>query len=159
MTVKSALQSAAVRLVGTKPTAFFSSTDKLSVELADLVNEVSQDIVKAHEWRALDTLATVSGDDATELHDFPSDYDRMLTKGEVWSTSWAGLPFSRAKDLDEWYDIKSFSSSGAPGWWIILQGKMNIYPVLATGVDAEFYYISNKFAQDTNSLPDRKSVV
>lgn len=148
MTVGSALQSAAVRLIGKKPSAFFSSTDKFAIEVCDLVNEVARDIVKAHDWRSLTILAGSNGDGVKEGHDLPADYDRMPVKVQVWSTAWPALFFERARDLDEWYQLKVFSTSGAPGWWIILQDKLNIWPILPSGVQAQWYYISNRFGTD-----------
>lgn len=148
MTVGSALQSAAIRLVGRKPTSFFSSSDTLALELTDLVNEVARDIVDAHDWRSLTLLAALSGDGTAEAHDLPTDYQRMPKKAKVWSSSWPGLFYEAARDLDDWYDIKAFSSSGAPGWWILLQGKMNIWPVVPSGTQAQFYYITKDHAQN-----------
>lgn len=169
MTVGSALQSAAIRLVGQKPTSFFSSSGKLEIELCDLVNEVAQDIVKAHDWRSLTILAGANGDGVKEDHDLPTDYDRMPVKVHVWSTAWPSLFFTRAKDLDEWYHLKVFSTSGVPGWWIMLQDQLHIWPILPTGVQAQWYYISKNFGQnesgasidrftadtDTFKLPER----
>lgn len=153
MSIISALQSATIRLVGTRPTAFFSATRGIEAELSNLSNEVAADIVKAHDWRVLTKLYSMAGDGSATEFDLPDDYDRMAKKTNVWSTAWQGMYFDRATDLDEWYYNQQFSNSGAPGWWIILGGKFNIYPAPANGSDAQFYYVSNNFGTDNAGDP------
>jgi hypothetical protein len=48
-----------------------------------------------------------------------------------------------ARDLDEWYFNQKFVYAGTPGWWLINNGKLNIYPAPPSGSSVEFYYISN----------------
>jgi hypothetical protein len=142
MTILSALQSAATRLVGKKQTSFFSATDGIAIELADLANESAQDILKAHEWTKLAKLFSVSGDGATQGFDLPLDFDRFPKDVSIFTTRWPGLPYSRAKDLDEWYFNQTFSFSGSPGWWLLQGGKLNVFPAPADGENVQFYYIS-----------------
>jgi len=141
MTLLSALQSATVRLVGQKPTTFFSATDGIEVELTTLANDVVKDIIGGHDWRALTTLGTLIGYDGVAF-DLPSDFDRLPRAVRVWSTSWPGMFYSPAKTLNEWYDLQQFSTSGAPGWWILLGGQMQIWPTVPTGTNVQFYYQS-----------------
>ncbi len=77
MTILTALQSAAVRLVGTRPASIFSSTDQTELELADLANEVATDIMKGHPWRALTKIHEMAGDGVATSFPLPDDYDRM----------------------------------------------------------------------------------
>lgn len=142
MSVLGAMQSAAVRLVGQKPTQLFASTSGIALELSDLVNEAAVDIVKAHEWTALMTLYTLAGDGTSTAFDLPADFDRCPKDVHIFTTQWPGVPFQRARDLDEWYFNQRFVYAGVPGWWIMLGGKLNLYPAPASGVDAQFYYVS-----------------
>lgn len=144
MSVLSALQSAAIRLIGQKPTAIFSSTSGIALELSDLVNEAATDILRAHEWTKQLTLCTLPGDGSTTTFDLPSDFDRCPKDVSIFTTQWPGVPFRRARDLDEWYFNQRFVSAGVPGWWIMLGGQLQIYPAPAASTNVQFYYIGNK---------------
>lgn len=165
MTILSACQSAAVRLVGRRPTTIFSATGQLEIELAELSNEVAADILKAHEWQKFKILKTYTGDGATIAFDLPTDYDRMLVNGKVHSSSFLTAAYSHVKDENEWLYVNDWAPTGFPGYWILLGGKMNIYPAMSSAETARFYYISNLVVSgnkaafsadnDTFLLPER----
>lgn len=151
MTVLSALQSTAIRCVGQKPTTIFSASAGIALELSDLVNEASKDILKAHDWTELTTLATLTGDGSKQAFTLPSDFDRFPKKVEIFTTQWPGLPYARARTLDEWYFYQKFTFAGTPGWWLVQGGNLNIYPAPAVGANVQFYYISNKIVTANDS--------
>jgi len=142
MTVLSALQKTTIRCVGQKPTTIFSASSGIALELSDLVNEAAQDILKSHDWTELTTLATLTGDGTTEAFTLPTDFDRFPKKVEIFTTQWPGLPYARARTLDEWYFYKKFTFAGTPGWWLVQGGNLNIYPAPAADANVQFYYIS-----------------
>src|SRR5687767_7070227 len=72
------MQSAAIRLMGQRPTTFFGGQGNFPMEIADLVNEVATDVAKYQDWQALVRIATVPGDGELTAFDLPEDYDRML---------------------------------------------------------------------------------
>lgn len=144
MTVLSACQSAAVRLLSVRPTSIFSSSEKFEMELADLATETAVSIAKAHDWQTLTTLATLTGDGSDTAFDLPSDYDRMINDGNVHSATFSTGIFRRAADLDEWIYLQDNLPTGVPGNWIVLGGQMQILPAMASTETARFYYVSNK---------------
>lgn len=146
MSVLTAMQSAAARLEGRRPTAFFASQETFEVELSDLSTETAVAIMKYHDWRKLTKKHTLTGDGTTTEFDLPEDYDRMLVKGDVHSTTWSLYRFTRVFDLDEWEDFHNIMPAGVPGAWIMLGGKIHIYPAMASGEEAVFYYVSNSIA-------------
>lgn len=152
MTVASALQSATVRLVGQKPTAFFSASGGIEEELTDLANETARAIAEEHDWRALTTLTTLVGYGGVDF-DLPDDYDRMPTDVRVWSTAWPGQFYQRARDLNEWYDNQQFVSSGAPGWWIMLDDKLQVHPAPPVGTNVQLYYVSRNSVKSEGGTP------
>lgn len=150
MTVLSAIKKAILRTTGTQVAQVFASTEKIAVEMADLSNEVAQDIVKSHDWRALTKIATVVSDGGT-VYDLPSDYDRMLLSADVddaQSWFWGYEPF---QSVNDWMRFKAGSYAiVSPGGWIIIGGRLNFYPA-PTG-NAEFPYVSRNWAlSDTDS--------
>lgn len=164
MTVLSACQKAATKLNQARPSTVFGSTDTFALELADLANETAETVMKAHDWRKLTTLSTITGDGTDTSFALPTDYDRMPLKSNVYG-SLARLPFLQARDLDQWLEFDITPVVGAPGYWVILGGEMQIKPAMATTQTAKFYYISNIIVSgsktaftadaDTFLLPER----
>ena len=151
MPVLSAIQSAALRVVGQRPDQIFASTGQIEVELADLANEVAADIAKSADWRDLTRIATITTTGA-EAYDAPVGYDRMLLSAEVDDPTtwfWGYEPFD---SVNEWMRYKSGSYSIiSPGGWIILGGQFNFYPA-PTG-QASFPYITKLWATDAAGTP------
>lgn len=142
MTILAACQKAAVKLVGYKPASLFSDAGQLETELATLANESAEAAAKAHDWRALTKLATLAGDGSSTGFTLPADYDRMPLKAAVYSTR-SQLPLAPARDLDQWLEFQLTTVVGAPGWWTVLGGQMQIRPALAATDTAKFYYVAN----------------
>ncbi len=145
MTILSAAQSACIRLVGRRPQSLFSSTDTMMIEIADLANDVATDIMKSNDWRGLTKLHASAGNGTDTAFTMPADYNRMTLAGDVFNTSWPMQHFTPAGSLDFWRDLLNGAitlASVTPGYWIILDGKFNVWPVLPSGQSAQFYYIS-----------------
>lgn len=157
MTILSACQSAAVRLVGRKPTTIFSSQKKFEMQLADLVQEAAVDIAKAFEWQALTVLAEHQGDGTKIAFDFPNGFDRMPVKSRVHSATWQQSGYRQARDLDEWINLQTYLAAGAPGFWIVLDGKMQIYPPMGPSEVAKYYFITDEIARASDG--SSKSVI
>lgn len=143
MSVLDAAKSAAIRLSQTPPASLFTTTDTFALEMANLATDVAIDIAKGHDWQALTKLATLTGDAATIAFPLPSDYGRMLIKGKLHSLRFQTAVFRPARDLDEWLYLNDFLTTGTPGNWVILGGKMQIFPAMPANETARFYYISN----------------
>lgn len=141
MTVLTACQEAATELNEPQPSSVFSG-DLFARELALQANRAAVAIAKAHDWRNLMALQTMTGDGSTTSFALPDDYDRMPVKGNVLTSQFAsGL--RRARDLDEWLDFQLRPFVGTPGSWIVLNGAMQVLPAIGTGVTAKFYYVKN----------------
>lgn len=150
MTILQAMQSAAIRLVGHKPSVFFSSSDQFEAEIVDLVNEAAQDICATQDWQALTSIQTFTGDGVTNEFPIPSDYQRMLLDADM-------------QDLDNWAwgyrhitDINTFLYREArgfepfPGGWIMYGDKFRFSPSAPAGQTATFPYISKNYALNTD---------
>lgn len=142
MTVLSAIQEACSVIGLDVPNGVYASTDRANVELADIANDMAERIANAHEWQVLSTLATITGDGSTEDYDLPSDYDRMLTKTQLWSSS-LKTPLSHISDIDEWLGLDVQAFSHVINAWSIFGGQVHIKPALASAVTAKYYYQSN----------------
>lgn len=145
MTVLAAAQEAGILLLGRKPSSLFS-TDAFGLELGALANEAATAIMEYHEWQKLKVLNTQAGDGTTIGFDLPDDFDRMLKKGAVHSSTWRNANYRRARDEDEWLYLLDTNISGTPGVWIQLGGQLQIFPAMPSTETARHYYVSNKFA-------------
>ncbi|CDZ50416.1 hypothetical protein [Neorhizobium galegae] len=150
MTILSACQSAAIRLVGRKPTTIFSSQKAFELELSDLVQEAAVDIAKAFEWQALMVLAEHQGDGTTTAFDFPAAYDRMPVKGNIHSATWQQSGYRPARDRDHWINLQTYLSAGTPGFWIVLDNKMQIFPPMGPSEKAQYYFITSEIAKSAS---------
>jgi hypothetical protein len=151
MTVLSVIQETAKVIGVTVPDQVFSSTVREHVELASLAQEMAERIVNGHDWQALSKVATVTGDGTTESFDLPTDYDRMLVKSSVWSSS-LETALSPITSLDRWLELDVQSFDFVVNAWTIYGGQIHIKPALATGVTAKFFYQSNLFASHASGL-------
>src|SRR5687768_6544164 len=62
-----------------RPTAYFGSTTPDGRLLLACANGAGRDLMRAHEWGALQTLGTVTTADGTSSYSLASDYDRMIS--------------------------------------------------------------------------------
>lgn len=151
MTILDAMQSAAIRLIGTKPQVFFgaSNTDNVfEMEITDLINEVAKDICKYADWQALTKIRVIAGDGVTEVFPFDDDYDRQLLVTDIQdTTSW----FWRYHHVPNITDFIFYKNRGfnliTPGIWCIFNNEINFWPPPATGENATFPYISTGYAR------------
>lgn len=142
MTILSVCQSASKIIGLAVPDAVMASTAREMVELSNIAQEMADRIASGHDWQPLSRIATVTGDGSTEAFDLPSDYDRMLLKAKVWSSS-LETALSHILDLDQWLALDVQSFDFVVNAWTIYGGQIHIKPALASGVTAKFFYQSN----------------
>lgn len=142
MTALSVAKEVAKKVGIAVPDELASSTDREHVELLSVMNEMAERIARGHEWQVLNTIATITGDGTTEAHDLPSDYDRMLTKSQVWTSS-LETPLTPISSRDRWLQLDIQSFDFVINAWILYGGQINIKPALASGVTAKYFYQSN----------------
>lgn len=138
MTLKAAVDSAALRAVGNVPTAVFGSTQQVAMEMADLATEVAVEIAESAEWRSLTKITQMVG--ATSFPK-PVDYDRMLTGQGIQDKTtwfWGYYPFSSVSEY--MMAVNGNLPLISPGGWILLDDEFKFYPV-PVGT-ATFPYIS-----------------
>ncbi len=142
MTILSVIKDVAKVCGISVPDAVFSSTDREHVELASLAQEMAERIASGYDWQKLSKITTITGDGSTEEFGLPSDYDRMLVKSQVWSSS-LETALSPITDLDKWLEIEIKSFDFVVNAWTIYGGQMHIKPALGAGVTAKYFYQSN----------------
>ena len=149
MTVLSAIQSAAIRIIGRRPSTIYSDTSTFALEMADLANEVAADIAKSADWQALIKVHTITGDGTTDAFDLPDDYARMLIKSDILDTTNFAWGYTRILDLNEFLWVKQRELQALPGSWILYGNQFQFVPPPANAAEAEFPYIDKRYAQAT----------
>lgn len=152
MTILSVSQSAALRLIGKKPSTFFSSQQTFEMEIIDLANEVVSDMVKYADWRRLTSLHQMVGDGVTFGFDLPEDYDRMPINAHLSRANWYTWGYVDAPSLNYWMDLVNGLAAPNPGYWIMLDGQVQFRPAVGEGTTAQFYYISKNAVLDEDGL-------
>jgi hypothetical protein len=151
--ILTALQSAAVRLVGRRPTTFFGANGTLELEMCDLINEVAQDVSKYQDWQALVRIGTVTGDGTTTAFDLPSDYDRMLLNTEVADLSSWFWGFGAFSDINTFLYSEARGFNPFPGGWIIYADQLRFSPAPVAAQVATFPYITKNLATAFSTAP------
>lgn len=147
MTILSAMQSAAIRLNGTKPDVFFSSGEQFEREICDLVNDVADDICGWNDWQALRKIHTIYGDGNTKEFPLPYDYARMIVNSDIQDTSSWLFGYAHVPDMNQFMYDKTRRFVMTPGEWIIYDNKIHFYPAPSVGQEAAFPYVSRNFVK------------
>lgn len=151
MTILAAMQSAAIRLIGRRPSTFFgaSAGNVFELEITDLINEIAKDIVKTHDWQALTKFATLQTDGAQTSFDLPDDYDRMLVKADIMENSGWFWGYEHVTDINVFNYRAERGIYYIPGAWIMYGNQIHFAP--APAVDAQYPYITTCYARDSET--------
>lgn len=143
-TVLQVVQSAAPKLGIAVPSQLFAATGRTEIELRSVLNEVAERTVRAHDWSALKTLETDTGDGSTETFNLPTDYVRMPKGAHVWSSRWQA-PLREISNED-WLMLDVLNYDMVVGSWTIIGGQIKYKPALTSTETAKWYYISGAYA-------------
>lgn len=150
MTVLQAMQSASLRLIGRKPSVFFSSQNLFEQQLVDWVNEAATDIVKYQDWQSLIQVANFTGDGIITSFDTPDGYDRMMLTADVQDLNNWVWGYEHVPSLNDYLWLQARGFGPYPGVWCIFDDKFNFYPAPPAGQLATFPYISKNYAKAAN---------
>lgn len=150
MAILAALQAAALRLMGQRPSTFFGSSQKFEMELADLVNEVATDVQQYQDWQALVKRATVAGDGVTTDFDMPADYSRMLLRSDMQDGTSPFWGYDYILDVNDFYYLSQTGFIATPGGWALFGNQLHFAPAPAT--EATYPYISKNYARDATGV-------
>ena len=148
MTVLTVAKNVAKNIGIAEPTELYSATDREVVELRDQIEKTADRIAEGHDWQLFSTIGTLTGDGSAEAFDLPSDYDRMATDAEVWSSALES-PLTHISSQNRWLGLDIQSFDFIINAWILYGGQLQIKPALANTVTAQFFYQSNLIVEDS----------
>lgn len=152
MSILNAMQSAAVRLVGRRPSVFFSSQDQFEQEIVDLVNEAATDIVRYQDWQALIEVANLTGDGVIDSFDVPDGYDRMMLTSEIQDPNNWVWGYQQVDSLNEFLYLKARGFGPYPGIWTIYDEQFQFTPAPPAGQLAIFPFVSKNYARGSDGV-------
>jgi hypothetical protein len=151
--ILTAMQSAAIRVLGRRPNTFFGASQTFEgFEITDWVNEVAQDIAKYQDWQGLTRVAVLTGNGGQTVFALPTDYDRQLQDADIQRNGYSLWGYVHIKNLNDF--LASQDSGWAntiPGGWIICGNSLNFSP--APSGEARFPYISKNWAIGADGTP------
>lgn len=144
--ILASMQSAAIRLVGRKPSVFFGAQASavFDLEITDLINEVARDIAQYQDWQAITSIASLTGDGSSTIADLPNDYDRQTLISDLQSKANWMWGYSHVTDMNEVIFDENSGLKSFPGMWSIFGNKLRISP--APSGTTQFPYISANWA-------------
>lgn len=154
MTILSVIQQVCPAIGLSVPATVLAATDRDSVELTALANEMAQRIAfDTHDWSRLKVLATLTGTGAASAFNFPADYQRMLKKARLWPSSSPYSSLTHYADSDEWLGIQAQNYHPFIGGWTIIGDQISIDPIVANAATVKFYYLTNLIIKDNVGTP------
>lgn len=152
MSVLTAIQSAAIRLVGYRPSVVFSSQEQFELEMTDLINEAATDIMRYTDWQSLISVANFTGDGTITAFPKPDGYDRMMLTADVQDLSNWVWGYQNVASIDEFLWLQARGFGPYPGVWCIFDDAFNFYPAPPAGQLATFPYISQNYAMGSDGV-------
>jgi hypothetical protein len=148
MTLLSVVQNAALVCGLNKPDQVMASTDRTMQEMARLANEMALMIAERHDWQSLVVQATITGDGEEEAFDLPSDFGRMPTTANLWSSRWQ-WEMVPIVGVDAWLQYQMWPVNLTVGNWIIYGDQFHLLPIMGDGDTVKYFYVSNKLVRDS----------
>lgn len=145
-TILEIVNRAADELGLSRKTIVVASTENETRQLLAAANAAGRDLMRCHDWGALQTLGTITTADGTSSYALASDYDRMIAD-TAWnrSTDWQmvgpdTVQLNRAL-------LEGVAQIGARNRFRLTGTAVSVYPT-PTAVETLVYeYVSKKWAQ------------
>lgn len=130
-----------------RPTAVASSSDTQVRQLYALANKSGRELVRAHQWKQLITLGTITTVNGTSDYALPSDFDRI-----VQSTEWDATNHWRTMGPDTsqvalWRTYSNLAQASVRRSLRLIGSSIRVFPTPSVNGNVLNYdYISNKWA-------------
>lgn len=149
MTILSVCKLVAPHIGISVPSEVFSGTSRTQIELQSLANEMLKRIARHYDWQLFKTIATLTGDGTQVDFDLPDDYERMLVKARLWSSSEPTTPYVQIADADQWLglDVQDFDT--IVDRYAIFGGQIHVSPAIASAETVKFFYQSKLIVEPT----------
>lgn len=129
-----------------------SQDDQSGFQALGLLNALGEQLSRAHDWQFLETVAEFTGTGSADAFDMPADFGRIVNQTE-WSSS-NRRPMYGPVSPQGWSWVQyGVVSVGVYYRYRILGDKFHVFPTLATGEKANFFYINKNWARSAANVP------
>lgn len=142
------VQDAAPRLGISIPEQLFASTDRMAKELSVTLNKCAVRLARLHDWEALLSVYTHTGNGSTTAFTKPSHYWRMPKEAQIWSSRWQ-RPLTHIS-AEDWLRLDVREYDLVTGNWTLFGNKFQYKPALADGETARFFFVSDNICTDND---------
>lgn len=133
-------------------TIISAQDDQTGFQTLGLLNSLGEQISRAHDWQFLEGTAEMTGDGVLEEFDLPADFGRIVNQTQ-WSSS-VRRPMYGPMSAQGWSWIQyGIVSVGVYYRYRILGNKFHVFPAMANGEKANFYYIKKNWALSELAVP------
>jgi hypothetical protein len=139
----SVVQSVALKVGLSSPSAVASSTDRSDQEMLAFANEVGKDIARRVDWNALYAQTDLAGVGTTTPIDLPADFDHLVPGSPVTN---AANGVIRPLTREEWPTANP--TGGTPRYFLLQGTSLRFYPYLDTGLTVRVRYQSTDWVTD-----------
>lgn len=153
MSLLTIVQDASVLVGLAQPAAAISSTDPNVVAMIAMVNQTGKELMRRHNWQALQTektFTTIAA--ALQTNAVPSDFDRIINRtlyNRTQKRKFTG-PLSPA----HWQRRQALTSAGIYGFFRIKGTNINIDPVPGAGDSCAYEYITENWVTGDKAKMD-----
>src|SRR5688572_13310566 len=125
--------------------------DETGFQTLGLMNALGTQLVKVHDWQFLEKVQQFTGDGVQTQFPLPADFGRIVNQ-----TQWASAmkrPMYGPMSAQGWSWVQyGIVSVGVYYRYRILDDLFSVFPALANGENADFFYISRNWVWDPITL-------
>ena len=154
MTILSIIQAVCPAIGLPIPSVAMGSNSAQVRTLVALAKTGGRALARGHPWQILTRRRTFAGNAANaQTADPPTDFHRFTPVQRIWSENqrtWLIGPASP----NEWDGIMIRPQIAVPGYWCMLQGKINIAPAPAVTESFTYSYVTEKWVRPEGAATD-----
>lgn len=149
MTLLTCVQDAMSLCGLSAPTQVYGTNDPTTAQFVALAQVEGDELSRFHDWRALKTAFTITGDGTTTLWTLPAAFDRFMSGEILWSNDSAGELLDLVSD-QELVALKAQETDPSDSVWRLIGNQVEIWPALDNGEIVSTEYRSAYWILDNN---------
>lgn len=140
------VKGAAIQVGLSQPSVAASATDRTTVELVYWANYAARELAQWHDWTALATAGSITGDGATTEWATPVDFDRMAKRNRLQKENDTAYRLIGPLSGDQRTDWRARSPLQINNIFWLRGGKIIINPAVAQDQNVLYEYQSKYLA-------------
>ena len=132
MSLLTIVQDAMVQAGFDSPSIVMASSDATVTLFKQLAQVEGDSLSRAHDWRGLKVLASMTGDGTSTEYSLPADFSRFMTAYPFWQQDTPSVPLIHVTD-DEMQALKVAAASPSRPVWRLFGDNIEFYPAPTDG--------------------------